>query len=178
MTPASSSEPTRLRDCRRRARRLLRRRNRSHRSDAQEFTSLIGEYGWDHDVLFVREKDGQLNALIEWFFEYPLERVSRDVSSLSEVWPLRWPRDCVSARRQRNGDFSSRGQRSTSSDATCRATMIVSTRRLLPSARRPSCEKKRWLRRRRKRRDRFSRSISWSSAVLIQRSNMTFAMRR
>ena len=44
-----------------------------------EFASLIGEYGWDHDVLYIREKNGQLNALIEWFFEYPLERVSRDV---------------------------------------------------------------------------------------------------
>jgi D-alanyl-D-alanine dipeptidase len=44
-----------------------------------EFASLIGEYGWDHDVLSIREKDGKLNALIEWFFEYPLERVSRDV---------------------------------------------------------------------------------------------------
>ena len=44
-----------------------------------EFASLIGEYGWDHDVLFIREKDGQLNALIEWFYEYPLQRVSRDV---------------------------------------------------------------------------------------------------
>jgi D-alanyl-D-alanine dipeptidase len=44
-----------------------------------EFASLIGEYGWDHDILYIREKDGQLNALIEWFFEYPLERVSRDV---------------------------------------------------------------------------------------------------
>jgi len=44
-----------------------------------EHVSLIGEYGWDHDVLYIREKDGQLNALIEWFFEYPLERVSRDV---------------------------------------------------------------------------------------------------
>jgi CubicO group peptidase (beta-lactamase class C family)/D-alanyl-D-alanine dipeptidase len=44
-----------------------------------EFASLIGEYGWDHDVLFIREKEGKLNALIEWFFEYPLERVSRDV---------------------------------------------------------------------------------------------------
>ena len=41
--------------------------------------ALIGEYGWDHDVLYIREKDGKLNALIEWFFEYPLERVSRDV---------------------------------------------------------------------------------------------------
>src|SRR5262249_48785210 len=45
----------------------------------QEFASLVGEYGWDHDVLYIREKDGHVNALIEWFFEYPLERVSRDV---------------------------------------------------------------------------------------------------
>jgi CubicO group peptidase (beta-lactamase class C family)/D-alanyl-D-alanine dipeptidase len=45
----------------------------------QEFASLIGEYGWDHDVLYIREKDGHLDALIEWFFEYPLQRVSRDV---------------------------------------------------------------------------------------------------
>jgi CubicO group peptidase (beta-lactamase class C family)/D-alanyl-D-alanine dipeptidase len=42
-------------------------------------SSLIGEYGPDHDVLYVREKDGKLNALIEWFFDYPLTRVSRDV---------------------------------------------------------------------------------------------------
>ena len=46
---------------------------------SREFASLIGEYGWDHNVLYLREKDGKLNALIEWFFEYPLERVSRDV---------------------------------------------------------------------------------------------------
>jgi len=44
-----------------------------------ELASFVGEYGWDHDVLYIREKDGRLNALIEWFFEYPLERVSRDV---------------------------------------------------------------------------------------------------
>jgi D-alanyl-D-alanine dipeptidase len=44
-----------------------------------ELTPLIGEYGWNHDVLFIREKDGQLNALIEWFFEYPLTRVSKNV---------------------------------------------------------------------------------------------------
>ena len=29
-------------------------------------------------------EDGQLNALIEWFFEYPLERVSRDVFAFPE----------------------------------------------------------------------------------------------
>ena len=44
-----------------------------------EYASVIGEYGWDHDILYIREKDGTLNALIEWFFEYPLQRVSRDV---------------------------------------------------------------------------------------------------
>ncbi len=43
------------------------------------FTGLIGEYGWDHDVLYILEKDGRLNALIEWFTEYPLTRVSKDV---------------------------------------------------------------------------------------------------
>ncbi len=44
-----------------------------------EFASLIGEYGWDHDILFIREKEGKLNAVIEWFYEYPLERVSQNV---------------------------------------------------------------------------------------------------
>ncbi len=46
---------------------------------AGAYAGLIGEYGWDHDVLYIREKDGRLEALIEWFFEYPLRRVSRDV---------------------------------------------------------------------------------------------------
>jgi CubicO group peptidase (beta-lactamase class C family)/D-alanyl-D-alanine dipeptidase len=39
---------------------------------------LIGEYGWDHDVLFILEKDGKLHALIEWFFDYPLKEVAPD----------------------------------------------------------------------------------------------------
>jgi D-alanyl-D-alanine dipeptidase len=37
---------------------------------------LIGEYGWDHNTLYVLERGGRLHALIEWFFEYPLEEVS------------------------------------------------------------------------------------------------------
>jgi CubicO group peptidase (beta-lactamase class C family)/D-alanyl-D-alanine dipeptidase len=40
---------------------------------------LIGEYGWDHDVLYILEKDGQLHALIEWIFLYPLKEIERDV---------------------------------------------------------------------------------------------------
>jgi CubicO group peptidase (beta-lactamase class C family)/D-alanyl-D-alanine dipeptidase len=40
---------------------------------------LIGEYGWDHNTLFILERRGQLHALIEWFFFYPLQEVSPDV---------------------------------------------------------------------------------------------------
>jgi CubicO group peptidase (beta-lactamase class C family)/D-alanyl-D-alanine dipeptidase len=45
----------------------------------ERWEGLIGEYGWDHNTLFILEKDGQLQALIEWFFLYPLEEVSGDV---------------------------------------------------------------------------------------------------
>ncbi len=41
----------------------------------EQWHGLIGEYGWDHNVLFILERDGQLFALIEWVFEYPLEQV-------------------------------------------------------------------------------------------------------
>ena len=45
---------------------------------AKNLTGLIGEYGWDHDILYVFEKDRKLNLLIEWFEYDPLEQVSRD----------------------------------------------------------------------------------------------------
>jgi len=40
---------------------------------------LIGEYGWDHDILYIFEKDEKLWALIEWFEFDPLEEVSENV---------------------------------------------------------------------------------------------------
>ncbi len=40
---------------------------------------LIGEYGWDHNTLFVLEKDGQLHVQIEWFFLDPLTEESDNV---------------------------------------------------------------------------------------------------
>ncbi|MCI0432059.1 MAG: serine hydrolase [Gemmatimonadetes bacterium] len=40
------------------------------------WAGLIGEYGWDHNTLYILERDGVLHALIEWFFLYPLEEVS------------------------------------------------------------------------------------------------------
>ncbi len=44
-----------------------------------KWAGLIGEYGWDHNTLYILEKDGKLHALIEWFFLYPLEEESADV---------------------------------------------------------------------------------------------------
>lgn len=45
----------------------------------EKWLGLIGEYGWDHNVLYILEKGGKLHALIEWFFLYPLEEVSENV---------------------------------------------------------------------------------------------------
>jgi CubicO group peptidase (beta-lactamase class C family)/D-alanyl-D-alanine dipeptidase len=43
---------------------------------ADRFRGLIGEYGWDHNVLFIYEKAGQLHALIEWTEIDPLTELS------------------------------------------------------------------------------------------------------
>ncbi len=40
---------------------------------------LIGEYGWDHNTLYILEDDARLYALIEWFYYYPLKEISDDV---------------------------------------------------------------------------------------------------
>ncbi|MBK7902536.1 MAG: serine hydrolase [Proteobacteria bacterium] len=42
------------------------------------WTGLIGEYGWDHDILYIFEKDARLWALIEWFEYIPLDQVSEN----------------------------------------------------------------------------------------------------
>ena len=39
------------------------------------WTSLIGEYGYDHNVLYINEQFGALNALIEWGMQYPLTEI-------------------------------------------------------------------------------------------------------
>lgn len=44
-----------------------------------QWRGLIGEYGWDHDILYIFEKDAKLWALIEWFEFDPLEQVSENV---------------------------------------------------------------------------------------------------
>lgn len=44
-----------------------------------KWEGLIGEYGPDHNTLTILEKDGALQALIEWDFLYPLREVSENV---------------------------------------------------------------------------------------------------
>ncbi|HKW96931.1 MAG TPA: serine hydrolase [Bryobacteraceae bacterium] len=45
----------------------------------ERWRGLIGEYGWDHDILYILEKDGKLTALIEWYDYYPLTEISKNV---------------------------------------------------------------------------------------------------
>jgi CubicO group peptidase (beta-lactamase class C family)/D-alanyl-D-alanine dipeptidase len=45
----------------------------------EKWVGLIGEYGWDHNTLYILEKDGRLHALIEWVFLYPLTEESENV---------------------------------------------------------------------------------------------------
>lgn len=44
-----------------------------------KWKGLIGEYGWDHNVLYVYEQDGSLHALIEWTEIDPLTEESENV---------------------------------------------------------------------------------------------------
>jgi D-alanyl-D-alanine dipeptidase len=44
-----------------------------------KWKGLVGEYGWDHNTLYILEDDGKLYSLIEWFYYYPLEEVSENV---------------------------------------------------------------------------------------------------
>jgi CubicO group peptidase (beta-lactamase class C family)/D-alanyl-D-alanine dipeptidase len=43
-----------------------------------KWNGLIGEYGWDHNTLYILEDRGQLYALIEWFYYYPLKELGEN----------------------------------------------------------------------------------------------------
>lgn len=44
----------------------------------ERWQGLIGEYGWDHNTLYILEDAGKLTALIEWFYYYPLTEVNEN----------------------------------------------------------------------------------------------------
>lgn len=45
----------------------------------QRWQGLVGEYGWDHNTLYIFEDRGQLYSLIEWFYYYPLTEIDDNV---------------------------------------------------------------------------------------------------
>jgi D-alanyl-D-alanine dipeptidase len=48
-----------------------------------KWRGLIGEYGWDHDTLYILEKNGRLCLLIGWFHLYPLKEEADNVFTFS-----------------------------------------------------------------------------------------------
>lgn len=44
-----------------------------------QWKSLIGEYGWDHNILYIYEKNGRMHALIEWTEIDPLTEIEQDL---------------------------------------------------------------------------------------------------
>ncbi|HUP23726.1 MAG TPA: serine hydrolase [Thermoanaerobaculia bacterium] len=46
----------------------------------EAWRGLLGEYGWDHNELYVLELEGKLHVLVEWFFLYPLIDASDSVA--------------------------------------------------------------------------------------------------
>ena len=72
----------------------------------------IGEYGWDHNMLYILEKDGKLHALIEWIVPLSAEGGDARTSSLSRpMRPVPRREAGLHARRRRPGDASRGGER-------------------------------------------------------------------
>jgi CubicO group peptidase (beta-lactamase class C family)/D-alanyl-D-alanine dipeptidase len=62
---------------------------------------LLGEYGWDHNTMYVYEEGGRLFALLQWFFAYPLTAIN---DSTYEFPPLGlYPGEHVVFRGGRSG---------------------------------------------------------------------------
>ena len=49
------------------------------KSVSQSWRGLIGEYGWDHNILYIYEEHGKLTALIEWMEKDILTEVEKDL---------------------------------------------------------------------------------------------------
>ena len=49
------------------------------------FAQWLGEYGWNHNTMFVYEDHGRLFALIQWFFAYPLGEINDSVFAFPQI---------------------------------------------------------------------------------------------
>lgn len=70
-------------------------------SAPERFRGLIGEYGWDHNTLYILERDGKLTALIEWHDYYPLAETAPGVFHFPK-WGL-YDGETLEFRRAPNG---------------------------------------------------------------------------
>lgn len=70
----------------------------------RRYLPLLGEYGWDHNTLFVYEDHGRLFALIQWFFAYPLIEISDSVFAFPQAGL--YPGERVIFRRRGDGKVS------------------------------------------------------------------------
>lgn len=51
----------------------------------EKFRQFLGEYGWDFNVLIIYEDQGQLHALVEWFFKYPLTEIDENTFAFPDA---------------------------------------------------------------------------------------------
>ena len=61
----------------------------------------LGEYGWDHNTMFVYEDHGRLFALIQWFYAYPLTTVNDSVFAFPQLGL--YPGERIVFKRGRDG---------------------------------------------------------------------------
>ncbi|MEM1247020.1 MAG: serine hydrolase [Acidobacteriota bacterium] len=64
--------------------RTLQRSDEEPAAAPERFRDVIGEYGWDHNVLVILERDGRLEAVVEWFEQSPLTEIAADVYAFPE----------------------------------------------------------------------------------------------
>jgi CubicO group peptidase (beta-lactamase class C family)/D-alanyl-D-alanine dipeptidase len=68
----------------------------------EKWRGLLGEYGWDHNTLYVLERDGKLHALIEWVFVDQLKEIAEDVYQFPDEGTL-YPGEKLIFTRDNNG---------------------------------------------------------------------------
>ena len=98
------------------------RRRKSRRRRRRSSPGLIGEYGWDHNTLFILEKDGKLWALDRVVLPLPAGGGEAGRVQVPGVRPLFGRENCLHARQGRPGDAGGGGR-------ACRSSAGRSTAR-------------------------------------------------
>lgn len=68
----------------------------------EKWKGLIGEYGFDHNTMYIYEQDGQLWSQIEWLFLYPLTEVDENTFAFPKVGGM-YESEYIVFKRDENG---------------------------------------------------------------------------